>query len=76
MFDNSLGRYLLLLYKLVSCWLVSRGRWGVRLGLMGKIINFRRKTNLIIHLGVLGFSLVGYVSNISSITVYCISHLK
>merc|ERR1719211_728665 len=55
---NSLGRYSLLLYKLVSSWLVSRGRWGIRLGL-----------------GVLSFSLVGYVSNISSITVYCISHL-
>merc|ERR1719211_1020935 len=58
LFYNSLGRYLLLLYKLVSRWLVSRGRWGIRLGL-----------------GVLSFSLVGYVSNISSITVYCISHL-
>ena len=76
MFYNSLRRYLLLLYKLVSCWLVSRGRWGIRLGLRWKIINFRRKTKLIIHLGVLSFSLVGYVSNISSITVYCISHLN
>merc|ERR1719211_503883 len=58
LFYNSLRRYSLLLYKLVSCWLVSRGMWGIRLGL-----------------GVLSFSLVGYVSNISSITVYCVSHL-
>ena len=45
MFYNSLRRYLLVLYKLVSCWLVSRGRWGIRLGLICKIMNSRRKTN-------------------------------
>ena len=43
MFYNSLRRYLLLLYKLVGCWLVSRGRWGIRLGLRYQIISLRRK---------------------------------
>ena len=28
------------------------------------------------HLGVLSFALVGNVSNVSSITVYCVSHLN